>query len=308
MMETKILKLIRIFLSPRNFALTVLAHTSPLWPDELFLKIKFRLNMGKRLNLKNPKTFNEKLQWLKLYDRKPEYTLMADKYAVKKYVSSLIGEEYIIPTLGVWDKVEDIEWDQLPDQFVIKCTHDSGGVIICRDKKTIDKEKTMKKLNKSLRNNYYLSGREWPYKNIPRRIIAEKYIEPAPNTKDLPDYKFFCFNGKVKCFKIDFNRQIDHHANYYDIDGNLLPFGEVEYPRQPNKHLEIPTNLSQMVILAETIASGHVFLRVDFYNHQGKIYFGEITFFPASGTGKIEPEEWDHILGEWLAISNISKR
>lgn len=301
MRETKIQKLIRILRSSRDLALTFLAHTSPLWPDEFFLKAKFRLNMGKSLNLKNPQTFNEKLQWLKLYDRKPEYILMVDKYAVKKYVASLIGEEYIIPTLGVWDRVEDVEWDKLPTQFVLKCTHDSGGLVICSDKSKIDKKNVCSILRKCLKNNYYYHNREWPYKDVPRRIIAEKLINPAPCI-DLYDYKFFCFNGRVKVFKIDFDRNKDHHANYYDREGRLLPFGELVCMPVPDKKLEIPRTRLKMIELAEKLANKHSFLRVDFYSINGKIYFGELTFYPASGMGKFVPEEWDGIMGSWLNL------
>ena len=176
-----------IFQFTRRLALAMLMHTAAIWSDRFFLKAKFRLCMGQRLNLKKPQTYSEKLQWLKLYDRKPEYTRMVDKYAVKDYVANILGPEYIIPTLGVWNSANEIDWDSLPNKFVLKCTHDSGGLVICHDKSKLDKVKAIKKLNESLHHDYYLAGREWPYKNVPRRIIAEKYIEPAPDTKDLPD-------------------------------------------------------------------------------------------------------------------------
>lgn len=408
----------------------------------------FRLVFGYELNLKHPRTFCEKLQWLKLYDRRPEYTTMVDKYAVKQYVADIIGEEYIIPTFGVWDKVEDIDWQSLPNQFVMKCTHDSGGLIICKDKSQLDIEEAKQKLNKSLCYNYYLNGREWPYKNVPRRIIAEKFMAPekTPVPKDLPDYKFFCFNGepkycqvirdrntketidfydmdwkhqefvglnpvacngltpvacpenldemkdicrklakdisfvrvdlyviddrkyfgeltfyptsgfgvftpdewndrlgdlltlpnatgggkylfvngvitelkseydelkdykffcfngKVRFFKVDFGRFVEHHANYYDTDGHLLPFGEKGLEPNPNYSIELPKNISEMFSLAERLSKNIPFLRVDFYNINGKIFFGELTFYPASGFGKWTPDKADEMIGEYLKL------
>ena len=202
--------------------------------DKKYIKKEFYYKMGKVLDLDNPQTFNEKLQWLKLYDRKLEYIKMVDKYQVKKYVAEKIGEEYIIPTLGIWDRAEDIEWDILPDKFVLKATHDSGGLVICTDKNILDKEVAIDKLNKSLRTDYYLLHREWPYKDVPRKIIAEKFMMDD-QVKDLRDYKFFCFNGKVKIFKIDFDRQTNHRANYYNNVGDLLPFGEADYPPDYNR-------------------------------------------------------------------------
>lgn len=272
-------------------------------PDAVYLKLKFRADMGYKLNLKSPKTFNEKLQWLKLYDQRPQYTIMVDKVKAKEYVASLLGEEYIIPTLGVWDNPNKIDFDALPDRFVLKCNHNSGmGMYICKDKSKMDVKAVISGLRRGLRQDYFGQNREWPYKDVPRLILAEQYLEPEPETNDLRDYKFFCFDGKVKCFKIDFNRQVDHHANYFTPEGRLLPFGEKDYPPQPEKELAIPKNLPKMIELAEKIAEGHPFLRVDFYDYLGKIYFGEITFYPASGTGRIEPKEWDVIMGEWIPI------
>lgn len=293
----------------RRIILKLLYKYAGFIPDKTYVRWVYYLKIGKKLNLKNPQTFNEKLQWLKLYDRRPEYTQMVDKYAVKQYVASLIGDEYVIPTLGVWDNPEDIKWDNLPDKFVLKTTHGGGssGVIICKDKQSFNRQKAIEKLKQSLKQDLYSKLRERPYKQVPRRILAEKYMETLPESNDLHDYKLFCFNGVVKCFKIDFDRQTDHHANYYDRQCNLLPFGEKRFLPQPEKKLEIPINLERMIQLAETLAKDIDFVRVDFYNLKGKIYFGEITFFPASGVGKFEPEEWDIILGSWLKLpSNIN--
>lgn len=269
--------------------------------DEEFLTRIYRFRMGKDLNLENPKTFNEKLQWLKLHDRKPEYTTMVDKYEVKKYVADIIGEEYIIPTLGVWDNVEDIEFDKLPNQFVLKCTHDSGSIVICKDKSKLDFEAAKKKLKKGLKKNLFWYGREWPYKNVKPRIIAEEYLSDT-KTNDLYDYKFFCFGGTVRCFKVDFDRFIEHHANYYNREGNILKFGEAELPPIYDKKINISSNIDKMMELSEMLAAQNPFLRADFYDANGKIYFGELTFFPASGFGKFTSEDWDLKLGEWIQL------
>lgn len=259
--------------------------------------------MGRKLNLKNPQTFNEKLQWLKLYNRKPEYTTMVDKYAVKEYVANIIGEEYIIPTLGVWDNIEEIDWDALPNQFVLKTTHGGGGggVVICKDKATFSRQEACQKLQRSLNSDIYLNYREWPYKDVRKRIIVEKYMVDESGV-ELKDYKFFCFNGQVKCFKVDFDRFISHKANYYDRDANLLPFGEVCCMPDSSKVLEKPKNFEMMLTLAETLSKDITFARIDFYNINGKIYFGEITFFPASGMGKFTQDEWDKKLGDFIKL------
>lgn len=274
-----------------------------VFSDKFVLKNLYRVHIGKKLNLKNPQTFNEKLQWLKLYDRKPEYTTMVDKYEAKKYVADKIGSEYIIPTFGVWDKFDDIDFDKLPDQFVLKCTHDCGGLVIVKDKSKFDIEEARNKINKCLKRNYYWSNREWPYKNVKPRIIAEQYMEDE-ETGELRDYKFFCFNGKCKCFKIDFDRYINHRANYYDREKKLLPFGEKVCPPEPCRELKIPDTIEDMIKLAECISATHPFMRVDFYSVNRKIYFGEATLFPNAGIGKFVPNEWDLKLGEMLNIND----
>lgn len=270
-------------------------------PDKWYVKLEYRCLLGKRLDLKHPKTFNEKLQWLKIYDRRPEYTTMVDKYAVKQYVADRIGKQYVIPTLGVWDRPEQIEWDSLPDKFVLKCTHNSGGLVICKDKKKLDKDAAIKKLSDALERDYYLASREWPYKNVSRRIIAEQFMEDA-TIGDLRDYKFFCFNGKVRVFKIDFDRQTDHKANYFDRNGKLLPYGEKVCPPQKDKQLEIPQNFEEMIKVAEKLSEALPFGRIDFYNVNGKIFFGEITLFPAGGGGAFTDEKFDYELGGYIQL------
>ena len=272
-------------------------------PDKLYLSLRFRCRMGYWPNFKEPRTFNEKINWLKLYNRKPEYTKMVDKYAVKDYVAAKIGNEYIIPTIGVWETPELIDWDRLPNQFVLKTTHGGGGggVVICRNKQLFDREEAIRKLSASLKNDIYCSFREWPYKNVRKQIIAEKYVEP-PFSMELKDYKFFCFNGKVRCFKIDIGRFTEHHANYYSPKGKLLFFGEVSCSPQYNNEEILPPNLSEMISLAEKLSEGIPFIRVDFYNVERRIYFGELTFFPAAGMGKFTDDNWDIKLGNLLKL------
>ena len=269
------------------------------WDDKKYLEKVFECIMGKELDLDNPQTFNEKLQWLKLYDRKPEYTTMVDKYAVKKYVADIIGEEYIIPTLGVWNHFDEIDFDKLPNQFVLKCTHDSGGLVICKDKNKLDLKAAKQKIEKSLKQNYYWFGREWPYKDVKPRIIAEKYMIDESGY-ELKDYKFFCFNGEPKMMFIATDRGSDTKFDFYDIDFNHLPFTN-GHPNA-NKKIKRPKNYSKMLALAAKLSFGIPHVRVDFYNINGKIYFGELTFFHWSGLVPFEPEEWDYKLGNWLKL------
>lgn len=273
-------------------------------PDEAYLRLLYYFTIGKRLRLKNPQTFTEKIQWLKLYNRKPEFTMMVDKYAVKDYVAGIIGSEYVIPTLGVWDSFDEIDFDSLPDKFVLKTTHGggSGGVVICRDKALIDKEAMRRKLEKSLKQDIYKSLREWPYKNVARRIIAEQFLEIDANF-EIKDYKFFCFNGEPRFLKVDFNRFIEHHANYYDTNWQLLPFGEAGLLPVESHIEQKPENFEEMVEIARKLSKGQPFLRVDLYNLQGKIYFGELTFFPASGLGAFSPMSADSQIGDYIKLS-----
>lgn len=274
-----------------------------LLSDRIYLRFAYRCCVGKSLDLKEPTTFSQKLQWLKLYDRRPEYTLMVDKYAVKEYVSSKIGNEYIIPTIAIWENVDDIDFEMLPNKFALKWNHDSGSVVICKDKSNLDIKQALRKLSRGSIMNGYWFGREWPYKNVKPCVIAEELLEDPDG---LCDYKFFCFNGKVKCFKVDFDRFTNHRANYYDEEGNLLQIGEAICP--PDfRDFTMPTNLNNMIELAETLAEEFPFVRVDFYNCKGKIYFGEITFYPASGFGVFTTDEADVLLGSWLKLPQSLK-
>lgn len=271
-------------------------------PDTIYLKIQYRRIMKQSLDLKHPQTFNEKLQWLKIHDHNPIYTTMVDKYAVKKYVADIIGEEHIIPTLGVWDHFDEIDFEKLPDQFVLKCTHDSGGLVICLDKNSFDKKAAKRKIEKSLKRNFYWMGREWPYKNVPPRIIAETYMTDGIN-EELNDYKMMCFNGKVKATFVCSNRFSNEGLNvtFYDTNWERLPF-ERHYHPASKLDIDKPQTYQEMVQIAEKLSEKIPFVRVDFYEIKGKVYFGELTFYPASGMEGFSPEQWDTTLGEWIQL------
>ncbi len=274
--------------------------------DEEYLSLVYKLKFGKKLDLVEPKTFNEKIQWLKLYDRKPVYTTMVDKYEAKKYVSEIIGEQYIIPSLGVWDKFEDIDFDTLPEQFVLKTTHDSGGIVICKDKKTFDKQRAKKKIEWSLNREYYYLWREWPYKNVKPRILAEAYMEDT-QTSELRDYKFFCFDGEVKALFIATERQKDGEEvkfDFFDMDFNHLKLRQ----GHPNAAVcpEKPEKFDEMRCLAGKLSKGIPHVRVDFYEVNGKVYFGELTFSHFTGLVPFEPEEWDYTFGSWIQLPEKS--
>ena len=271
-----------------------------LLPDKAFLKLKFRLKMGKKLNLKNPQTFNEKLQWLKLYDRKPEYTKMVDKVDVKEYVAAKIGSEYIIPTLGVYDKFEDIDFDALPNQFVIKCAHDSGGLVICKDKSKINLKEVEKKVKWAQNRKYFWIHREWPYKNVKPRIIIEKFLDDGSGN-DLNDYKVFNFCGEPYYIQVDMDRFVNHQKNMYTTDWNLCDYS-FNYPSNPQRKVQKPENLDEILQISRVLSKEIPYLRTDFYVVNGKIYFGELTFFPASGFGKFDPEEYDKKLGDLIEL------
>lgn len=279
-------------------------HILRIIPDKIYIRLQFRKNLGRWPNLSHPTTFNEKIQWLKLYDRNPLYCTLVDKYAVKQYISDKIGSEYVIPTLAVWKSVDDINLDQLPNQFVLKWNHDSGSIVICRDKSSLDLDKAKRRLSLGQRRNGYWYGREWPYKNVKPLLIAEKFLNENGNEPN--DYKFFCFNGKVNFFKVDFNRFTYHQANYYDTDLKLLPFGEVSFPRDPNHNTYIPPNIKDMIRIAEQLSEDLPFVRVDLYCISGQIYFGEMTFYPTSGYGRLAPSIWDKKLGDMIHLEQCS--
>ena len=274
-------------------------------PDKCCLRILYWARMNKRLNLKKPQSFNEKMQWLKLYDRQSAYPNMVDKYEANKYVADILGEEYVIPTLGVWDRFEDIDFSELPSQFVLKCTHDSGGLVIVRDKSKFNKAAAKLKIERSLKQSFYLHNREWPYKNVKPRIIAEQYMEDQ-NRNSLCDYKFYCFNGEPKCLYI--SEGLENHAtakiSFLTMDWNFAEFSRSDF--QPFTELPLqPKSFDKMVELARKLSAGHTFLRVDMYDISGRVYFSELTFTPCGGFMPFNPEEWDSKLGELLELPPI---
>ena len=299
------MKLKSVFSIRKWIALFLEFECSKHLSDKTYLALKYYAFMGKWLNLKHPRTFNEKLQWLKLFDRKDIYTTMVDKVTAKQYVAGIIGEEYIIPTLGMWDRFDDIDFDALPDQFVLKCTHDSGGLVICPDKSKFDKEAARQKIEKSLKRDYFSIHREWPYKNVKPRIIAEQYMKDE-ETNELRDYKFFCFNGVVRAMFVATERQkkgTEVKFDFYDTDFQHLPLRQ----GHPNAGVPIakPQGFEQMKVLAEKLSAGIPHVRVDFYSVNGKVYFGELTFSHFAGFVPFQPEKWDEVFGEWITLPNL---
>ena len=272
--------------------------------EERYLKLLFRLKTGHSLDLNKPKRFNEKLQWLKLYNHQPEYTDMVDKYEAKKITEKRIGSKYIIPTLGVWDSVEEIGWDSLPQQFVLKTTHGGGGVgvVICKNKDCFDKVKAENRLSKSMKLSGYEGLKEWPYKNVHRRILAEQYMEDA-NNHQLIDFKFHCFNGVPKVVLVCQDRYSGKGTSkdFYDMDWNHLEISR-EMNGNAMAQMEKPGEFDEMVQIAKVLSNNMPFVRIDLYLANHKIYFGEYTFFPASGLSNFYPDKWDFVFGEWLKL------
>lgn len=297
-------KVIAVFKQPRLAMLFFLHRFSHLIKDDkLYYKWQYRLLKGKKLNIDSPITFSEKLQWLKLYDRKDIYTTMVDKLAVKDYVARKIGKKYVIPLLGVWSKPEDIDYDKLPDQFVIKATHGGGclDVVICRDKSTLDVAMINKRMTLSLKSDYWRM-REWPYKHVPRKIIAEELLESE--TGDLWDYKVMCFGGQPKLIQVHRGRFTHQTQDIYDTNWNKLKISQPGYPYTEDQ-IKRPELLEEMIGLSATLAEGIPQIRVDWYLTNGKLYFGELTFFDAAGYADWEPEEWNKKLGDMIILPNI---
>ncbi|MBR3811305.1 MAG: glycosyl transferase [Agathobacter sp.] len=281
-------------------------------PDKLYTAIRWRMRMGYWIDFKNPVSFNEKIQWLKLNDHKDIYPQLVDKYRVRSYIKDTIGEEYLIPLLGAYDSYDEIDFDALPDQFVLKCNHDSGGLVICRDKQALDHEKAKEKITASLKRNYYWHTREWAYKKVQPKIIAEKYVTDgavsAEGNTDLVDYKFFCFGGKPKFLNI--SKGLENHKTalmtFVDLKGEKMPFDRSDYKKMEGK-IDLPENFDEMCSLAEKIAQNLdiPFIRVDLYSIEGKTFFSELTLYPCAGMIPIEPKEWDIKMGSWIDLSKV---
>lgn len=306
---SKIMSKIRTFIeNPQYFITSPAAKGWLNWvPDSLYLKVLYRVIMGRKLNLRNPREYNEKLQWLKLNDRKPEYSTMVDKYEVRGYIEDLLGDKYLIPCLGIYDSVDDIDIDALPDRFVLKCTHDSGSVEICKDKSSFDIEGARHRLSQAMKRNYYATYREWPYKYVKPRIIAEGYLEGDGG--DLKDYKVMCFNGEAKIIEVHENRFVEgkvHTQTFYDREWNIVPLTQVETVTV-DRPSERPRQLEEILRLSELIAKNMYHARIDWYIEGDKIYFGEITFFDGSGFESFSTPEMERMLGDMINLPENRK-
>lgn len=272
-------------------------------PDSIYIQIYYFAHFKKFCDLKKPSTYNEKLNWLKLHDHNPVYPTLVDKYEAKEYVARIIGNEYIIPTLGVWDTFDDIDFEKLPNQFVLKCTHDSEGLVIVKDKKKLDKNAAKEKIEAALKQNFYYIGREWPYKDVKPRIIAEQYMEDHVDG-ELRDYKFFCFDGEPKAMFIASDRASDHvKFDYYDLKFNHLDIKQ-KYPHA-KEALRKPVTFEKMIEFSKILSKGFPHVRVDFYEVDGHLYFGELTFYHFSGFMPFEPDRWDKVFGDWLKLPKV---
>lgn len=270
-----------------------------LVPDKIHLSIKYHALLGQKLNWNNPIGFNEKLQWLKVHDRNPLYNVLVDKYAVKEWVAERIGSEYVTKTYARWDQVDDINFDQLPEKFVLKTNHDCGGIVICRDRTTFDMDAAKAKLGHHLKRNYFWEGREWPYKAVKPCIFAEEYLDSGAS--GLTDYKFMCFDGKARCvFTCTGRSDNDLRVDFFDLEWKHLPFTR----HYPNAEVppSVPEKFKEMVLLSERLAQAIPFVRVDFYEIAGSLYFGELTFYPGSGFEEFDPRVWDTTLGSWIEL------
>lgn len=293
-----------IFNNPKIIYKLIAIILNPILSDKLYLSLFYRGEFRKKLDWEHPETYQEKLQWLKLFDRNPMYSKLVDKYEVKEIVASKIGSQYIIPTIGIWSKINDIEWDILPNRFVLKTTHDGGGkgIVICKDKSNFNKEEALKKLKKSFKRNTYRNVREWPYKNVEPRIIAEQYIEDS-NSHDLHDYKFFCFNGEVKAMFVATDRASGCvKFDYFDCDFNHLDI--IQTHPMSGKIISKPECFDEMKKLASILSQGIPHVRCDFFQVNGKVYFGELTFYHHGGFVPFHPDKWNKIWGSWLNLPN----
>lgn len=289
--------------NPGALAASVLARFGTNLSDEHYVKLMYFISCGKLINLKKPKLFTEKLQWIKLYYHDPLYTKLVDKYEVKKYVADKIGEQCVVPLYGVWDRFEDIDFDSLPEQFVLKTTHSSGGFAICKDKDSFDIQAAKERINRSLNHSYYLGTREWPYKNVKPRIIAEKYM-PSVGNADSEEYKLTCINGEVKVFTVcrgvphdSLNKRFNDHFSRDFQRQNWYA-----YYKSSNREVKRPDKFDEMIEIAEKLSAGIPHVRVDLYVVDGQVYFGEMTFFTWAGFIRFNPKKQDEIMGVWLTL------
>jgi len=273
---------------------------APMMSDELYLRIFWFWRNGNEIDLEHPHTFNEKIQWLKLNDRNPEYVRMTDKYEVKEYVAEKIGEQYVIPTIGIYDTYDEIDFAKLPSQFVMKCTHDSGGIEICKDKSIFDFGRSRQHIEKCLSYNYFYYEREYSYKEIKPRIIIEEYMSDCTGS-ELKDYKIFCFNGEPQIIEVDIDRSTNHRRNLYTTEWELLDLS-ICYPKAPEIQIEKPDCIKELLDAARKLSEGIPHVRTDFYVIDNRIYFGEMTFYHGGGYEKFTPDEWNRKLGDYITV------
>lgn len=301
------MQLLKYIKNPRLIYCWASAKGLTRWvPDEIHLKLIFRAYNDYPLDLDAPQTFNAKIQWLKLHDKNPDYVKLVDKYAVKEWVADRIGEEVLAKTYAVWANVDDIDLSILPDSFVLKTNHDCGGVVICRDRNSFDFDSAKQKLRRHLATNYYWGGREWPYKNVKPLVFAEEYLDGIDEEKGFTDYKFMCFNGDVKCaFTCTGRENNDLRVDFFTPEWLHLPFTR----HYPNADIppSAPKNLSKMIEFSMTLSRGIPFVRVDFYEVRGSVYFGEMTFYPGGGFEEFDSLEWDRKLGSWIDLGLVKQ-
>lgn len=280
--------------------------TSNVWSDRIYLKILYRLYYGKRLDLNNPLSFTEKIQWLKLYNRNVKFTLMVDKYEAKKMVKHALGEEYVIPCYGVYNYFDEIDFSALPNQFVLKCTHDSGSYVICDDIKTFDFEKAKALLEKGLKKNFYSKFKEWAYKDVKPRILVEKYI-PSLGKKDSVEYKLTCCDGEVKTITVCGG--IPHTKSYLRTNDHFTKTWEKQnwwaVYKSSGKRIEKPAQMDEMICLSEKLSKDIPYIRIDWYVIDNKPVFGEFTFYTWGGFLRFNPKEWDEVIGSWITLPNV---
>ena len=296
-------KIKTVIKDPSSILVVGLQIISPILSDKYYLKMLFPLRTGYKLDLDNPQTYNAKLQWLKLNYRRDEMTKMVDKYEAKEFAREIIGDEYIIENYGIWNSFNEIDFNILPNQFVLKTTHDQGGVILVRDKSVLDQKMAQRKLEKHLKRKHYYLGREWPYKNVKPRILAEKFLSYDNKTRP-NDYKLYCFNGEPKVLLIATDREtLKPKFNYFDLD-----FKPIDLQQGGERNSEIflkPSCFFKMINLAKLLSKGLPHVRVDFYCIGESVYFGEMTFFDSGGMAKFYPEKWDKIWGSWIDLGNV---
>lgn len=288
-------------MNPKQLKMDFLRFVSPVLTDKQYMQYRYKIKTGKSLNLDSPHTYNEKLQWIMLNDRRPLYTLMVDKFAAKDYIASIIGKDYLVPTIASWDNIEEIDFDILPDQFVMKANNGVGGLVICNDKSRLDISAAKMRLNKAIHMDLYKLTREWPYKNVKPKIFAEEYLG-----SNLQDYRVYCFNGQPKLIysytnesRADGNKPDLPYCDIFDCDWNPMPFHQKALPKG---NVPRPSGLQEMLDCSRKLSQGIPHVRVDFYEIDGKVYIGELTLFAGAGLSKFYPEEWDEILGSWIIL------